>query len=547
MNNLAAAESPLMTTSLSAEQKLAHSFSQKESPLHTINSNFQTSNFHKEIPDPEGPLPTDEQVSLDEADLEDATEQQEELDISGENAEQSHNQHQVQLYINPEVVSPTSSTFSPQMYEGSEDYLSYFEAKLYLKRNIAFFSFLSLASLTLILAIHRVMTFQNIFGVCYIYLGYCLYDNLKRTRFPRREAWRIWEDYLGLMDISAHALFLVLVNLAVFDVIRFQIYFFAPYLLTCVSYAFLSKASSHTRFVRTALRSLIAVQTVSITLRLTGDLEWDWIFVFVPSWVYLFAVAAFLIAICLAAFESCRGVDQDFNPQPKGLIWHFLYYGLGEVALLLLLGASQAFSSPNGSYGLLKVGGYVCLLVNSFMVYFTAKNFRLILRHVQDFWLSDGTLIEPLPDSNRQGGGEAVNLKVEKKESYFLKLSSTYYRHLDNRTGKKDKQVECEGRQSAPSIEDLDKVNEHSTAGTAEEISEEEDLCYLCCEKKSDAILMNCGHGGVCYECVVPLIKKKNQCMQCRCLVSEIYKVDLGVHDSHMIKTVEISKVVKKV
>jgi len=541
-----ATESPLMKTTLPSQQtedKTAQFSFKKESPMPTIPTIPSINSFtfrNKETPDASVPFPSHEQTSLDEKDLEDDTEQQEELDLAEFNGETTQQQHQVQLFINPEVTSPTSSMMSPQIYEGSEDYLSYFEAKLYLKRNIAFFSLLSVASLALILGISEIVSFQHVFNAFYVYLGYCFFDNKKRAGFPRREAWRCREDYLGMMDNFINILFLVLINLRVFGLMKFEIMFFTPYLFSSVVYAFFSKASIHTRFVRASFRSLMTVQVIFITLQFSTDIDWDWIFVFIPSWIYLFAVAAFLIAICLATFESCRGVDQDFNPQPKGLLWHFCYYGLGEIALLFMIGANQAFCR-NGSWTVLKIAGYLCFLINSFLVYFTAKHFRLILRHIQDFWLSDGTLIEPIPDLNRTGPGEPANLKFEKKESYFLKLSSTYYRHLDNRTGKKD----LESRQNPPSMDDLDKVNEQSTAGTADS-NEDEDLCYLCCEKKCDAIMMNCGHGGVCYDCVIPLIKKKSQCMQCRSLVSEVYKFDVNASDAHVIKTTEIAKVVKK-
>ena len=54
--------------------------------------------------------------------------------------------------------------------------------------------------------------------------------------------------------------------------------------------------------------------------------------------------------------------------------------------------------------------------------------------------------------------------------------------------------------------------------------------CLVCCEKKPDAVLMECGHGGlflkilfiylynkgICYECGVELLKKLGECPLCR-------------------------------
>ncbi len=40
--------------------------------------------------------------------------------------------------------------------------------------------------------------------------------------------------------------------------------------------------------------------------------------------------------------------------------------------------------------------------------------------------------------------------------------------------------------------------------------------CMLCLTASCDAVLQDCGHGGVCYDCAVNLFKTQRKCMLCR-------------------------------
>ena len=75
--------------------------------------------------------------------------------------------------------------------------------------------------------------------------------------------------------------------------------------------------------------------------------------------------------------------------------------------------------------------------------------------------------------------------------------------------------------------------------------SAKDDVCYICCEDKANAILMNCGHGGICYPCATYLIKKKNECMECRGEVATIIKLEADHKVSDIVKGVEVTTIVK--
>lgn len=48
--------------------------------------------------------------------------------------------------------------------------------------------------------------------------------------------------------------------------------------------------------------------------------------------------------------------------------------------------------------------------------------------------------------------------------------------------------------------------------------------CSICCEKEADAIIMHCGHGGVCFYCSCEMFKKTKKCHICRAIIEQIYQ-----------------------
>jgi len=421
-----------------------------------------------------------------------------------------------------------------QDYEELTSILPRIEAELYLRRNLMFFATLFWSSVATIYMVDYSGSFQNIFTVIYCYLGYCLFDNIIRNKYAGRDENRRREDLLATIDTIMNIFFLICVNLKLHGMISFRINFCLPFVFTALAYPCLSTVSRNTKIIRMSLRGLFAGQAFFIALKLTGVLDWDWVFIFVLSWIYLFVVAAFLFSIFFAIYDWYTEVNVYLRPQKKGLLWHFLYYSLSLVALIVLLGVNQAYSSDEG-FGLLKFGVYMTMSACGFLAIFTIVYFSSLAQHIQEFWLPDGSLLDPLPEDLAYKRRERIDFKVEKKESYFLMMSSTFYRLLQNHNSGGNKSNNNSYLEMMNRC-DLDQLKEN----------EESNLCYLCYEQESDAILMNCGHGGVCYKCVVPLIKKKNQCMECRSVVDSIHKIDLKLKNFNVLKGVEQLKVIKK-
>ena len=51
-------------------------------------------------------------------------------------------------------------------------------------------------------------------------------------------------------------------------------------------------------------------------------------------------------------------------------------------------------------------------------------------------------------------------------------------------------------------------------------------LCYICCDRPMDSVLLPCGHSGACYACAVENVARTELCPCCRGAVDQIVVYD---------------------
>ena len=92
-----------------------------------------------------------------------------------------------------------------------------------------------------------------------------------------------------------------------------------------------------------------------------------------------------------------------------------------------------------------------------------------------------------------------------------------------------------------------DNISDYKETQTGNVVQEGENSCYVCVEREANAILMDCGHGGICYDCAVSMICQKNECMECRKPVKTIYKIVSYPKTSGVLTGLQEAKVVELV
>jgi len=76
------------------------------------------------------------------------------------------------------------------------------------------------------------------------------------------------------------------------------------------------------------------------------------------------------------------------------------------------------------------------------------------------------------------------------------------------------------------------KVKESARIEVPEIISPKSDAsqstqCLICFDNAPDAVFMECGHGGVCYECSLEIWKSTNECYLCRNKITQVLQLDI--------------------
>lgn len=51
-------------------------------------------------------------------------------------------------------------------------------------------------------------------------------------------------------------------------------------------------------------------------------------------------------------------------------------------------------------------------------------------------------------------------------------------------------------------------------------------LCDMCCERLCDAVIMECGHGAICYECSLEMWKTVGACHMCRGPITQVLQIE---------------------
>ena len=64
-------------------------------------------------------------------------------------------------------------------------------------------------------------------------------------------------------------------------------------------------------------------------------------------------------------------------------------------------------------------------------------------------------------------------------------------------------------------------------------------MCYICCTKPSDAVVLECGHGGICVEYAVETLKESGICMECRQEAEQVVRIDPVPRINNIVKVYE--------
>jgi len=256
-------------------------------------------------------------------------------------------------------------------------------------------------------------------------------------------------------------------------------------------------------------------QTAMIAAKVTKIINFKWKETLVFMWSYagihaLYAPFAFLLLV-VVSLTAIRDRDvrtlRLLRSRIPGYIWNICFNLLNAAGVVIVFGFSAKIDSKEDDT--FRSGLAFSKNLSSLLVIYLALLFPILKKSnfnlFQDLGVTFQSQVARVVSRKKYN---LVNTENQSKRAFFLMISPTYFSQLTD--------------VSQSQFEEMAQKNDIENPQT----KEEENLCYICENHVSNAILAECGHGGVCCECVVKLIDKKNECMECRKAAKAIYKIE---------------------
>lgn len=269
------------------------------------------------------------------------------------------------------------------------------------------------------------------------------------------------------------------------------------------------------------------------SLRINQVVSWNWHFVFWPTYgvVLILLIVSIgeiflitsLIVKCATGKANCLDLICPFwllyTTLGSAMSLCFTFYTLGNVF------------EENDIEILSPALGLTILFLIGFAIY-TFIFFDHIVRWFDIFFNSryfDVPLSSPnLNNLQRQVGFASRIAVLFKDPPKFLKrISSTFYRPTTEEEVKTIKRVSSHPI-SFENNEEMDDIKFNSSMiqeNSDIDSTTSEKLCIICCVERQNAVIMECGHAGICFKCGEELVQKGNTCIICRDPIGRVLEI----------------------
>lgn len=96
----------------------------------------------------------------------------------------------------------------------------------------------------------------------------------------------------------------------------------------------------------------------------------------------------------------------------------------------------------------------------------------------------------------------------------------------------------------APSEPGSENNESNAIKGSEEKLNESAYLCCVCFDRPPDAVIMNCGHGGICYKCCMEQWMATEECYLCRQHVVQVLQYDIKTWEDDALKVITATQMV---
>ncbi|KAL4455501.1 hypothetical protein ABPG74_012653 [Tetrahymena malaccensis] len=166
---------------------------------------------------------------------------------------------------------------------------------------------------------------------------------------------------------------------------------------------------------------------------------------------------------------------------------------------------------------------------------FRKQECNFYLKSCQSSFREKETEKEKIPSLTNQKSIECIQIENIQPPSYehvtVQNQDQKNINSVENDNIQADQKINEECK--SPSNQDQQQIetkqeNNNGTTIKKEQIKEEEEQnCLICFQNSQDSVFMNCGHGGICYDCSLDIWKITGECYLCREKIKQILQIDL--------------------
>jgi len=458
-----------------------------------------------------------------------------------DNLEEEEGQNNENMFIRPDLqqdnVSEVDSVFGAENAISIDtEYMKDFYGNSYLRKVCAILITFIISTPICLEMLEKRDCFLELIIVLFFCLLYIGLEDVIEYYGPETVAWKKTECLYKALDKAAGIYFLIFMNFRFCEVINGTALLFAPLMIMASTgaYALKSNAPRCIKEFNVIIKLIYSVQACLVVLKLGGWVEYDWVETFFPVLLYsgswtCYAILVTILLISVTASSLFERGGQGFLGFMKRIVkytWYILYSGLSVIALGVIVLSLRELNTKDNDNELLRkfieFAGYYCsfLLGYTVLFYNYLKGFVIEFKETIEFYSGNNLRLNEIPNTYTFESHENTA-----KIMSFLKISSTYFSQVPNNS----------------KYEDLEAAKPVAKVASQEQ---EEVLCYICERNSPDAVMMGCGHGGVCCECAVESLRTKNVCMQCRSPVDSLYKIKANEKESNIVQAQEYIRIV---
>lgn len=271
---------------------------------------------------------------------------------------------------------------------------------------------------------------------------------------------------------------------------------------------------------------------ISVFCKIDGLYDFEWALTFWPIWSFLSIVGIVVVGLALFYFGLNSANRPRLRIKKMGGIYLISSITTSMICFTIFF-VTLSNNSPNF------YPPFLFLLIFVPVTYLLKYHLQ---QGVTQFLIDDPdnevTRVFPLTPSSRLK--HAFISSLQNPPRFLVKLSNSYFKEIPNSHRPAKKRASSVAvipsdtifhRRSITSEQLMQKLK---FASEAKDKKIEAEKCLTCMDKYSNALILNCGHGGTCYDCAYKLSIEVGTCHICRGEIDKVVRIlqyPGGIHE----------------